>query len=141
MHRGLKDVASSPPTILFDGVCNLCAWAVRFILERDPRNALRFASLQSDTGQRLLAEHGLQAVTMDSFVLIENGVAFTESTAALRVSRHLHRAWPLCYAGIILPRVLRDPIYRFIARNRYRWFGKQDSCMMPTPELRARFLD
>ena len=134
-------MAASNPTILFDGVCNLCAWAVRFIIERDPRNIVRFASLQSNTGQRLLAEHGISTVSMDSFVLIENGIAFTESSAALRVAKLLQGAWPVCYAGIILPKMLRDPVYRFIARNRYRWFGKQDSCMMPTPELRARFLE
>ena len=134
-------MAASNPTILFDGVCNLCAWAVRFIIERDPRNIFRFASLQSNTGQRLLAEHGISTVSMDSFVLIENGIAFTESSAALRVAKLLQGAWPVCYAGIILPKMLRDPVYRFIARNRYRWFGKQDSCMMPTPELRARFLE
>lgn len=129
-----------PPLILFDGVCNLCAWAVRFIIERDPQGVFRFASLQSDLGKELLTKHGLATDSMDSFVLIEDGVASTESTAALRVSRHLSGAWPVCYAGIILPRFLRDPAYRFIARNRYRWFGRQDSCMMPTPELRARFL-
>jgi predicted DCC family thiol-disulfide oxidoreductase YuxK len=73
-------------------------------------------------------------------VLIENGVAYTESTAALRVSRHLRFAWPLCYAGIVLPRALRDPVYRFIASHRYQWFGRQETCMIPTPELRARFV-
>lgn len=130
----------SPPLILFDGVCNLCAWAVQFMIERDPGNLFRFASLQSELGQRLLAEHGIDTTRTDSFVLIEDGVAYTESTAALRVVRRLSGAWPLCYAGIIFPRFLRDPVYRFIAQNRYRWFGKQDSCLMPTPELRARFL-
>ena len=129
-----------PPLILFDGVCNLCAWAVRFIIERDPKGVFRFASLQSDLGKELLTKHGLATDSMDSFVLIEGGTAFTESTAALRVAQRLSGAWPLCSAALIFPRCLRDPAYRFIARNRYRWFGKQDSCMMPTPELRARFL-
>ena len=130
----------SPPLILFDGVCNLCAWAVRFIIERDPEAVFRFASLQSDLGKEFLMKHGLDTERLDSFVLIENGVAYTESTAALRVARKLGGAWPVCYAGIMVPKFLRDPAYRFIARNRYRWFGKQDSCLMPTPELRARFL-
>jgi predicted DCC family thiol-disulfide oxidoreductase YuxK len=129
------------PIILFDGVCNLCAWAVRFIIKRDPHGVFRFVSLQSDMGRQLLAAHGIDPSRTDSFVLIEDGVAYTESTAALRVARRLHSAWPLCYAGIVLPRVLRDPLYRFIARNRYRWFGKQETCMIPTPELRARFLE
>src|SRR4051794_20637814 len=131
----------SPPLILFDGVCNLCAWAVRFIIERDPQGLFRFASLQSELGRCLLAQHGIDTESTDSFVLIEDGIAFTESSAALRVARQLGGAWPLCYAAIILPRFLRDPIYRFIARNRYRWFGKQETCMVPMPELRARFLD
>jgi predicted DCC family thiol-disulfide oxidoreductase YuxK len=131
---------SSPALILFDGVCNLCAGAVRFIIKRDPHGVFRFASLQSELGQRQLAEHGIDPSRTDSFVLIEGGIAYTESTAALRVARRLHRAWPVCYAGIVLPRALRDPLYRFIARHRYRWFGKQETCMIPTPELRARFV-
>ena len=131
----------SPPLILFDGVCNLCAWAVRFIIERDPCGVFRFAALQSETGRRHLEAHGLPTDSLGTFVLIEDGAAFTESTAALRVARRLSFPWPLCYAAIVLPRFVRDPLYRFIARNRYRWFGKQDSCLMPTPELRARFVD
>jgi predicted DCC family thiol-disulfide oxidoreductase YuxK len=134
-------VPDFPPLILFDGVCNLCAWAVRFIIKRDPTGVFRFASLQSELGQRLLAKHGIDPTSTDSFVLVENDIAYTESTAALRVTRRLHRAWPLCYVGIVLPRVLRDPVYRFIARHRYRWFGKQETCMIPTPELRARFVE
>lgn len=134
-------MSNPPPIILFDGVCNLCAWAVRFIIERDPHELFRFAALQSETGQKLLAQHGLNRNSMDSFVLIENDRARTESSAALRVARHLSGAWPLSFAFTILPCAVRDPLYRFIARNRYRWFGKMDSCLMPTPELRARFLD
>jgi predicted DCC family thiol-disulfide oxidoreductase YuxK len=131
---------SGHPVILFDGVCNLCAWAVRFIIERDPCAVFRLTSLQSETGQRLLKEHGLDTLNMTSFVLIEDGHAFTESSAALRVARRLRGPWPLCYAAIALPRWLRDPVYRFIARRRYRWFGKADTCMLPSPEIRARFL-
>lgn len=130
----------TPPIVLFDGVCNLCAWAVRFIVERDPKGVFRFASLQSAAGQALMTEHGLDATKLDSFILVEDGRAFSESTAALRVARHLGDAWPIFYAGIILPKFVRDPIYRFIARNRYHWFGKKETCMIPTPELRAKFL-
>lgn len=128
------------PVVLFDGVCNLCAWAVQFIIERDPRGIFRFASLQSDTGRRLMAQHGLDPSQLDTFVLVEDGRAYTKSTAALKVSRHLSGLWSICHICIILPHFVRDPIYRFIARNRYRWFGKKDSCLMPTPELRAKFL-
>lgn len=131
----------SPPLVLFDGVCNLCAWAVRFIIGRDPRGIFRFASLQSELGQRLLKQHGIDPTRTDSFVLIQDGDASMESTAALRVARQLSGAWPIFYAAMILPRFVRDPVYRFIARHRYRWFGKQDSCMIPTPELRARFIE
>jgi predicted DCC family thiol-disulfide oxidoreductase YuxK len=128
------------PIILFDGVCNLCAWAVRFIIERDPKGYFHFASLQSDLGKSLLAKHEIDPANTDSFVLVENGIAYMESAAALRVARKLTLPWPLFFAGIILPPFVRDSIYRFIARHRYRWFGKQDSCMIPTPELRSRFV-
>lgn len=131
----------APPIVLFDGVCHLCAWSVLFIIKRDPKAVFRFASLQSDTGQSLLARYQLPTDSMDSFVLIENGKAYTESTAALRVCRHLKGGWKLFYAAIILPAKLRNPLYQMIARNRYRWFGKADACMMPTPELRSRLLD
>lgn len=131
---------SASPVVLFDGVCNLCAWAVQFIISRDPTGKFHFASLQSDTGRRLMEEHGLNPGQLDSFVLVEDGRAYTESTAALKVSRHLSGLWPICHICIVLPHFVRDPLYRFIARNRYRWFGKKDSCLMPTPELRARFL-
>ena len=132
---------ASTPIVLFDGVCHLCAWSVKFILERDPQAHFRFAPLQSDTGRRLMLEHGLDPDSLNSFVLIEGGRAYSESTAALRVARQLNGLWPLCYAGIILPRILRDPIYHYIAKNRYRWFGKSDSCLMPSPQLRAQLLD
>ena len=88
-----------------------------------------------------MRQHGLDPTQLDSFVLVEGDRAYRESTAALRVARRLGGGWPLFYAAIILPRFLRDPIYKFIARNRYRWFGKKDTCMIPTPELKARFLD
>ncbi|CAN5747452.1 thiol-disulfide oxidoreductase DCC family protein [soil metagenome] len=127
--------------ILFDGVCNLCAWSVRFIIERDAAKRFQFASLQSGTGQHLLTKHGISRDRMDSVVLIKDGQAYTESTAALRVARQLSGLWPCLSIGIILPRFIRDPFYRFIAKNRYRWFGKMESCLMPSPELKSRFID
>ena len=128
------------PVILFDGVCNLCAWAVRFIIERDPEARFLFASLQSECGQRPLTAHRLDPANMDSFILIEEGRAYQQSTAALKVARHLSGPWPLFYACIVLPALIRDAFYRFIAPNRYHWFGRQESCMIPTPKLRSRFL-
>lgn len=129
------------PTLLFDGVCNLCSGSVQFILKRDRQGRFRFASLQSEVGRRLMTEHGLDPDALSSVVLIEDGRAYQESTAALRIARHLPGAWKLLRAFLVIPRPLRDAAYRLIARNRYRWFGKTESCWLPTPELRARFLD
>lgn len=130
------------PIVLFDGVCNLCQWAVRFIIERDPGAIFHFASLQSAIGQQMLIDHSLTITAEpDSVVLIANGQAYTHTDAALRIARRLSAPWPLFWVLIGVPRALRDPIYRLIARNRYRWFGRQETCWLPTPALRARFLD
>jgi len=131
----------SGPVVLFDGVCNLCNAAVRFTVRRDPVGQVRFAALQSEAGQRLLARHGLTAASFDSFVLIEGGRVYTQSSAGLRVLRRLRHPWPLLYGFVAVPKPIRDAVYRWIARNRYRWFGQRDACMVPTPELRRRFLD
>ncbi|WP_409346981.1 thiol-disulfide oxidoreductase DCC family protein [Paenibacillus sp. MBLB4367] len=127
--------------ILFDGVCNMCAAVVRFVIQRDPKGRFQFAALQSDMGRLLLEKHGLQPGRLDTFVLVQGERSWIKSTAALRVCRGLKGLWPLLYAGIVVPRRVRDLMYQWVARNRYRWFGKTDSCMMPTPELRKRFLD
>lgn len=126
--------------LLFDGVCNLCNSSVNFILARDPKAKFRFASLQSDEGQELLQAFEDRPSDLSSVVLIEDGQLYARSDAALRVARQLSGGWPLLYAFIVLPRALRDAVYDWVARNRYRWFGKRDSCMMPSPELRNRFL-
>ncbi len=97
--------------------------------------------MQSDEGQKRLTEHQLSSMDLDSFVLIENGKAYTRSDGALRVAKKLKGGWPLLYAFIIVPKFIRDGMYNWIARNRYKWFGKQDVCMIPTPELKARFLN
>ena len=135
--KGPED-ESSRAIVLFDGVCNLCNSSVHFIIARDPAARFRFAALDSAAGQRLLAESGLSGSL--SVVLIENGRAYTRSAAALRIARRLRFPWPLLYALIVVPRPLRDAVYDWIARNRYRWFGKREVCMTPTPELRSRFL-
>jgi predicted DCC family thiol-disulfide oxidoreductase YuxK len=132
---------SEPATVLFDGVCNLCNASVQFILKRDPRGAFRFAALQSDAGRRLLAAHRLPEDALSSVVVVADGRAYTESDAALRIARGLGGAWPALGALRVVPRFVRDAAYRLVARNRYRWFGRRDECMLPTPELRARFLD
>lgn len=128
------------PIVLFDGVCNLCNGSVQFLLKRDPEGRFRFASLQSDAGRSLMAKHGLDADRLSSVALIEDGRVWQESSAALRIARHLPGAWKLLRVFAIVPRPLRDALYRWIARNRYRWFGKTETCWLPTPELKARFL-
>jgi predicted DCC family thiol-disulfide oxidoreductase YuxK len=127
--------------VLFDGVCNLCHGLVQFILARDPQARFRFASLQSDTGRRLMpAGVNPDPDNPDSVVLIENGRTYTHSEAILRILGRLGGGWRLLTVGYLLPRPLRDAAYRFVARHRYRWFGRQNECWLPTPELKARFL-
>ncbi|UKS26582.1 thiol-disulfide oxidoreductase DCC family protein [Paenibacillus sp. HWE-109] len=130
-----------PAIVLFDGVCNLCSGAVQFILRNDPEGIFRFASLQSAIGQQLLARHNLPTDIISTIVLIEGGRAYTRSTAALRIARRLRGAWPAAYAAILIPAPLRNLVYGFIARNRYRWFGQTEQCMLPTPAYKQRFLD
>jgi len=127
--------------VLFDGVCNLCNGAVQFILRRDRAGYYRFASLQGRSGSALLAEHGLDGGYRSSMIVIENGRLYVKSDAALRICTHLGAAWPMLALLRIVPRPIRDFVYEFVANNRYRWFGKRESCMLPRPEHRARFLD
>lgn len=126
--------------ILFDGVCNFCNSSINFVIENDKRNLFKFAPLQSEIGQQLLAEHNIDSVETDSVILIENGKAYTHSTAALQIAKNLGGIWSLGYIFIILPKSIRDFFYKLFAKNRYRLFGKKDACMMPTPEIRAKFL-
>ncbi|MEO1076220.1 MAG: thiol-disulfide oxidoreductase DCC family protein [Bacteroidota bacterium] len=134
------------PVILFDGVCNLCNASVNFVLDRDRARVFRMAALQSDVGQALLARHGYTGATPattapDSIALVENGQLYFRSAAALRIAARLGGGWPLLQGFLAVPAPLRDLVYDWIARNRYRWFGKQDTCRLPTPDERARFLD
>lgn len=124
--------------VLFDGVCNLCNKSVQFIIKRDPHNQFFFASLQSEMGKSLLEKHHLSEV--DSVVLIKEDMYYMESDAALEICRHLSSGWKLLAILKVIPSSIRDPLYQFVARNRYRWFGKQDSCMLPTEEMKKRFL-
>jgi predicted DCC family thiol-disulfide oxidoreductase YuxK len=145
--------------VLFDGVCNLCNGSIQFIIKRDPGARFHFASLQSPAGRQLLEKAGLIVAGsahppapdlnspgpdppgLNSFVLLENGKVFTRSSAALRVLKQLGGGWKLLYAFRIVPPFIRDGVYDWIARNRYRWFGRQEACWIPTPELKERFLD
>lgn len=126
--------------LLFDGVCNLCNGIVRFVLKRDPSARFLFASLQSESGRERLARFGLSGTDFDTVILIEDGNWYGKSSAALRTLRLLGWPWKALYAFMLVPRPIRDAVYDLVARNRYRVFGKRESCMLPTPELRARFL-
>lgn len=128
------------PVLLFDGVCNLCNGAVQFIIGRDPEGVFRFASLQSDAAKELLEQFPEAPADVSTVILVEKGRLFTRSDAALRAARYLPGAWPALYGFVIVPRPIRNAVYDWIARNRYRWFGKKDQCMVPTKELRGRFL-
>lgn len=133
-------MASPSGIILFDGVCNLCNGFVQFVIRQDRDQRFRFASLQSDQARELLQNQPGAAQALDSVVLIENGRYYRQSTAALRILRRLGGAWPLLYGLIVVPAFVRDRVYAWIASHRYRWFGQRDACMLPTPELKARFL-
>ena len=126
--------------IFFDGICNLCNGAVQFTIERDDKNIFKFAALQSDFAEEELKAFSINHNQLGSFVLLEDGKVYQKSTAALRVAKKLNGFWPLLYAFIVVPKFIRDAVYDFIAKNRYKWFGKQESCWVPTPELKSRFL-
>ena len=130
---------NATPVVLFDGVCNFCNRMVNFAIRNDRKGKLKFAPLQSVAGQKLRDEFNVPP-TADTVVFIEKGKAYTYAAAAIRISRYLD--WParMLYAFAIFPRVIVEPVYKWIAKNRYRWFGKKDSCMIPTPGVRSRFL-
>ncbi len=127
--------------ILFDGVCNLCNGAVRFIIKRDIHAHFQFASLQSTQAKEILNNKGVKEKRMNSLALIENGIIYRKSTAVLKIFRHLSGLWKVCSWFLVIPKFIRDGIYDFISRNRYRWFGKRAMCMAPKPEWKDRFLD
>lgn len=126
--------------ILFDGVCNLCNGAVNFVIKRDPGNVFKFTPLQEKQGVLLLKTHAVDTQKLDSIVLIENEKVYVKSSAALRIARKLSGLWPLFFVFLIIPSFIRDGVYDFIAKNRYKWFGKKEQCMIPTPGLREKFL-
>jgi predicted DCC family thiol-disulfide oxidoreductase YuxK len=126
--------------ILFDGVCNFCNGSVNFIIERDPQKYFKFAPLQSEIGEKLLKEKGVDKIETDSVVLIEDEKVYTHTTAALRIARRLSGSWSWFYGFIVVPPFIRDVFYKLFAKYRYQMFGKQEVCMLPTPEMRERFL-
>jgi predicted DCC family thiol-disulfide oxidoreductase YuxK len=137
----LTAIANGRPVMLFDGVCNLCSGSVQFAIAHDPAANLRFAPIQSTHGQDFLRRRGLSVDDFETFYLIDNGRVFEKSTGFLRMVGYLRWPWPLLKAVWIVPRPLRDWLYDRIARNRYRLFGRRETCLMPTSEIASRFLD
>ena len=128
------------PLILFDGVCNLCNGAVQFVINRDKEGMFRFASLQSSSADRYLKKFRVKGQHLYSILLIKDNKLYDQSNAILEIARELSGLWPALYAFKIIPAFIRNAIYKLVASNRYRIFGKKDECMIPTPELKARFL-
>jgi len=126
--------------VLFDGVCNLCSASVQFIIGRDSAKRFKFASIQSDIGQKLINRYGLTANQLSSVILIENDKAYVRSTAALRIAKKLNGLWSQLGFLLVVPTFVRDFFYNLVASNRYRLFGRRDECMLPTPDVRERFL-
>ena len=133
-------LSAEHPVLLFDGVCNLCEWSVRFVIERDPEAKFRFAPLQSAVAEELLAACGYEGEQLDSVVLVDDGEWYAKSDAVIRATRYLGLPYSALRLSGVLPTRLRDRCYDFVAERRYRWFGKRDRCLMPTPERERRFL-
>ena len=131
---------TNAPLIIFDGVCNFCNYWVNFAIKRDRKKKLRFTPIQSETGARVLAEHQVNTTALSSVIFIDRGKVYTQSSAACRIARYLDGGWKIFYAFIIIPKFVRDFFYNIIARNRYRWFGKKEACMIPTADIKERFL-
>ena len=127
--------------VLFDGYCNLCSSSVIFVLKRERGDIFRFASLQSDFAGRLFSDMGMEKDVPDSIVLFEGGQVYTRSTAALHIARRLRFFWPALYAFIVVPKFIRDALYDWVARNRYKWFGKRSTCFVPSQNVSHKFLD
>ena len=126
--------------VVFDGICNLCTRSVKFILKHEAEHRILFAPLQSPAGARLLSDHGFDPNNASTFIFISEGALYTKSAAAIRIASHFKGVWKLARLLRLIPRPLRDWGYDMVARSRYQWFGKSDSCMVPTPDLESRFL-
>ncbi|MBC6111369.1 thiol-disulfide oxidoreductase DCC family protein [Pedobacter fastidiosus] len=127
------------PVIFFDGVCNLCNASVQFVIEHDHENLFKFTALQSAYAKEVLPQFNVDPEKLNSILLLENGILYTKSSSALRVAKKLNGLWPLLFGFIIIPKFIRDWFYDIIAKNRYKWWGKQESCWVPTPDLKSKF--
>lgn len=133
-------IEQSDSVILFDGYCNLCSGVVQFVIKRDKKGIFKFASLESEFAKAVLKNKEIQKGLPDSFVLIQKGVIFTMSTAALKVAKQLSGPYPLLYAFIIIPEFIRNFIYRIVAKYRYKWFGKTETCWLPPKSVKEKFI-
>jgi predicted DCC family thiol-disulfide oxidoreductase YuxK len=136
----MNEIGSQTAVVLFDGVCNFCNSSVNFVLDRDAHQYFKFGALQSEEGREVLQKTGQSENYLESIILVEKNIVYRDSEAALRIARKLNGAWPLLYGFIVIPRPVRDAVYRFIANNRYKWFGKMESCRIPTSDIRSRFI-
>lgn len=126
--------------VLFDGVCNLCNGAINYVIKRDKKNVFKFAALQSEIGKELTSKFNIDTSKVDSIILIDGDKHYDKSSAALYISKNISGAHPLLFGFMIIPKFIRDAAYDYVARNRYKWFGKKDNCMIPTKELKSKFL-
>ena len=134
-------MSASEKLVLFDGVCNFCNYWVNFAIKKDPKKKLKFTPLQGETAKQLLPRFNIDPDSLNSVIFIDKGKAYTQSSAALGITKYLNGGWKLFYGLMIIPKFIRDFFYNTIARNRYKWFGKKESCMVPTPEMKERFLN
>ena len=137
----MSDKNTEHPLVIFDGVCNYCCGVVNSIIRKDPGGVFRFAPFQSGAARRILGQYNYPSDSLDSFVLIDEGKLYTKSEAGLRVQKLLGGIHKLLYVFIVVPSPVRDAVYDYIARNRYKWYGKKEECMIPDPEIRSRFLE
>lgn len=140
IHQTSNTEQGASPVLLFDGVCNLCNASVQWVLLRDHKGKFKFAALQSEFGRMALEKHGLDQQDFDTVVLVEDERIWLRSDVPLQIAKRLGGAWSLLYVFSLVPRFLRDAVYNWIARNRYRWFGRREVCMMPRPEWKHRFI-
>lgn len=138
----MMDIPENKDLILFDGVCNLCSSSVQYVIERDHKNKYVFAALQSDIGKEIIEKYKIDPSKTDSILLYrkDKGVV-SKSTAALLIAKHLGFPTNLLYPFLIVPAFIRNMVYDYVAKNRYKWYGKKESCWIPTPELKAKFID
>jgi predicted DCC family thiol-disulfide oxidoreductase YuxK len=138
----MQNLPQNKKIILFDGVCNLCDSAVQFVIKHDKKDIFRVASLQSEIGQEIIKHIGIDTKNIDSIILYQPGIAYYyKSEAALEIAKNLGGLFSFATIFKILPTALSNVIYNYVAKNRYKWYGKKDSCMIPTPELKSKFLD